>query len=136
MRPAARASAIAVAISCGGFAIATSASLGCVGDQVAAIEAESEAKAALYQAERGWVEATIQLADVLTALALGDIELPEQTKAALRAVAERGRRALLRARAELALGVTGEPFEAAVAELIEATLGVKAETRGLLPWIP
>jgi hypothetical protein len=125
------------AVTWGCLGLSSGASLGCVGAQVAAIEAASEAQAALYQAERDWVGATIELADVLTAIALGDIDLPEETKKTLRAAAGTGRAAVLRAQAALALDATGgEPFQRALAELHAATTGVQDEIRGLVLWIP
>lgn len=107
------------------------ASLGCVGSQIAEIEATSDARAALFSSEEGWVEAVVQLADVLTERALADVPLKPEVKAALRIVRDAGRNALQRARSHLARGDLGQPFKAAIADLQGATGSLVGETRRL-----
>ncbi len=104
---------------------------GCVQGQVAQIEAESDAKRALFDAEQDWMDATVQLGDVLTERALAGIELRSETKSALRIVRDAGRRARTRARAELARGEIGEQFRKAVVDLHQATRSLVGETRRL-----
>lgn len=132
---AARAGLAVVALTWGAVA-AASVSLGCVGDQIAEIEATSDARAALFAAEQDWVDAITQLADVLTARALADVKLEPDVKAALRISTGAGKRALEKARAHLARGQLGQPFKDAIADLQQATASTAGETRRLQTWTP
>jgi len=118
---------LAVALSAGVIA-AAGVSLGCVGDQIAAIEATSDARATLFVAEQDWVVASVELADLLTERAMAGVALPGDAKIALRIVRAAGKRALQQARASLAAGHIGEPFASAIADLVQATQSLAGET--------
>ncbi len=127
---AARAGLLVFSLSWGAVIVAA-ASQGCVGDQIAEIEATSEARSTLFLAEEAWVKAIVQLADVLTDRALEGVGLEPEVKAALRIVRDAGRDALQRARAHLARGDLGQPFKAAIADLQQSTGSLVGETRRL-----
>jgi hypothetical protein len=116
--------------------VAAGASLGCVGDQIAEIEATSAARGRLFAAEEDWTAAMVQLADVLTDRAIAGKVLTPEVKSALRIVRDAGERSLTSARGALARGATGEPFQSAVADLEQSTHSLVGETRRLRPWIP
>ncbi len=129
---AARVGLLLAAVTWGGAGLSAVASLGCVGAEVAAIEAASEARSQLFAAEEEWVAAVVDLADRLTTRAEAGVALPGELKASLRSARDDGRRALQRARRALAAGDIGAAsFGLALGELVEATRTLVSETRRL-----
>ena len=113
-------------------------SAGCVGRQLAEIEASrlsdhEKAQASLYAAESAWVQAKAALADVLTDLELAGVGLTAGKKSRIRLALAAGNLAIKQAHVELERGAgsAAEVFAETLQSLQAATQALITATGGL-----